>query len=66
VRVKPLTVPRTRRCPHGVPVGPLDGYGVEADTPVASTYCEKCEALWIAGKHPAQTFIAAPAGEDAP
>jgi hypothetical protein len=34
----------------------LDDYGVEADTPVCSTYCEKCEALWIIGKHPAQIF----------
>ena len=35
-------VARVRRCPHGVQVGPLDDYGVPADSPVSSTYCKRC------------------------
>lgn len=31
-----------RYCPHGIPEGPLDSYGVPDDQRIFSTYCAAC------------------------
>jgi len=37
-----LTDSNPSKCPHGVALGPLDGYGVPEGERVFSTYCAEC------------------------